>query len=220
MDPGKSDLSCFFFRTCEQESSRTPPKSEKYRGFLGEASYCRGWWNNKLHHSWRVGSLKTPSGVGQEYKNSTNHSESRTHNGGFHFMGLPQIEMFLLGKIPSFEMDDGWGYPYGLETPHSWSFDPWFDTFKAIFEWTLAHKMSDHPTPQVGQRAHHSASLHCTWVHYHPIILKPILWPISTGGGSPGWRKHSSGPARRNTSPANIVKPKAPEADWRWSKLV
>ena len=32
--------------------------------------------------------------------------------------GYPEMDgWFLLGKIPSFEMDDDWGYPHGLETP-------------------------------------------------------------------------------------------------------
>ena len=32
--------------------------------------------------------------------------------------GYPQNEWFLLGKIPSFEMDDDWGYPYDSGNLH------------------------------------------------------------------------------------------------------
>ena len=41
------------------------------------------------------------------------------HIGGFHQWGYPKNGWFLLGTIPSFEMDDNWGYPHLWKPPYS-----------------------------------------------------------------------------------------------------
>ena len=83
---------------------------------------------------------------------------------------VPPDGWFLLGKIPSFEMDDDWGYPHGLETPSH------VNLFQAIpsnrpslqFPMTLAEAgdkdlPTQHHISYMNARKHHSG-----WIaRYH-----------------------------------------------------
>ena len=87
-------------------------------------------------------------------------------------MGLPKIGWFLFEKIPSFKMDDEWGYPYDLGTPTLWMTAHEIHRIMSVISWWAslvqvnAHDLLDKVTIWRGKK------------HYSLIPTEVCVIPI------------------------------------------